>query len=131
MVPIKLVASTVPALPIVPQAFDKAVINCQLGAEGMPLLMYKPAVPSVWYTSSPVAGLTIAPSCACVILGTNNPFTVDFISSIALASAALPSLLTLTDCAFAVETNTANKIKKAFSFFILVKFVINIQFFIT
>ncbi len=56
-------------------------------------------MPSVWYTSSPVAGAMIAAFCAALIRGTKIPADVDAISSIEEASAAAPVAFTAMPCA--------------------------------
>ena len=48
--------------------------DCAIHAE--PLYTYNPAVPSVWYTISPVAGVAMAVRCAAVMRGGRNPLSV-------------------------------------------------------
>jgi hypothetical protein len=65
----------------------------------------------VQYASNPLAGLGIASIWACVILGSNAPFVIDFISSIADGSGVLLSVLIPT-CALsdmAKRRQMANK----------------------
>jgi hypothetical protein len=52
----------------------------------VPLKMYSPAIPSVWYTISPVAGLAIAVRCAAVTRGGKNPLSVADNSRAAVAA---------------------------------------------